>query len=159
MADRRTPFVNAGEKDTLVHFLDYLREAVVVKCDGLTAEQARWSPVPTGTSVLGLLKHLTMVEVAWFHWAFAGRDVRVPDSALSADDSIESVVAGYRSACADSNELVAACDDLDRLSARPATAPEPMSLRWVLAHMIEETGRHAGHADIVREQVDGVVGR
>jgi uncharacterized damage-inducible protein DinB len=115
--------------------------------------------VPTGTSLLGLLKHLTMVEVAWFPWAFAGLDVRVPEGAPAEDDTLASVVAGYRAACARSNEVVAPVGDLDRLAARPSIAPEPMSLRWILVHMIEETGRHAGHADLVREQIDGVVGR
>jgi uncharacterized damage-inducible protein DinB len=159
MADRRTPFENVGEKAMLLQFLDYLRESAALKAEGLDDEQARWSPVPTGTSVLGLVKHLTMVEVAWFHWAFAGLDVRVPSGAVADGDTVALVVAEYRAACARANELVAEIDDLDTLSAREATAPQRMSLRWVLVHMIEETGRHAGHADIVREQIDGAVGR
>ncbi|HEV7888887.1 MAG TPA: DinB family protein [Acidimicrobiales bacterium] len=159
MADRRTPFANTGEKATLLAFLDYLRESVVLKVDGLDETQARWSPVPSGTSLLGLLKHLTMVEVAWFHWAFAGLDVPVPDGAVAEADALGPAAAAYRAAWARSNELLAEADDLDRLCARPGPAPQPMSLRWVLAHMVEETGRHAGHADIVRELLDGTVGR
>ncbi len=159
MADRRTPFVNAGERDTLVVFLDYLRDCVVAKLQGLDAVHARTSHVPTGTSILGLVKHLTFAEVAWFQYAFAGRDVTFPASELVPADDARSVVAAYRSATAISNEITAACDDLDRRSARLATAPEPMSLRWVLVHMIEETARHAGHADILRELTDGETGR
>jgi uncharacterized damage-inducible protein DinB len=159
VADRRTPFVNSNERDTLVAFLDYLRDGLVAKVRGLDEADARRSFVPTGTSVLGLVKHLTFTEVAWFHYAFAGRDVAFPASELSPSDDIGSVVAGYRAVIAISNEITAACDDLGQRSARLATAPEPMSLRWVLVHMIEETARHAGHADILRELTDGEVGR
>jgi hypothetical protein len=66
MPDRRTPFVNTNERETLVTFLAYLREAVVVKAEGLSEEDARRALVPSGTSLLGLVKHLTMVEVSWF---------------------------------------------------------------------------------------------
>jgi uncharacterized damage-inducible protein DinB len=159
VADRRTPFVNTGERDTLVAFLDYLRDCVVTKLHGLDQGQARTSHVPTGTSVLGLVKHLTFTEVAWFQYAFAGRDVTFPASDLVRADDVRSVVAAYRAATATSNEIALACDDLDHRSARLATAPEPMSLRWVLVHMIEETARHAGHADILRELTDGETGR
>ncbi len=159
VADRRTPFVNTNERDTLVAFLDYLRDCVVAKLQGLDEGEARRSHVPSGTSVLGLVKHLTFAEVAWFQYAFAGRDVAFPASDLVPSDDARSVVAGYRAAIASSNEVVAACNDLDRRSARIATAPEAMSLRWVLTHMIEETARHAGHADILRELTDGEIGR
>jgi uncharacterized damage-inducible protein DinB len=159
VADRRTPFVNSGERDTLVAFLDYLRDCVVAKVQGLDEREVRRSHVPSGTSVLGLVKHLTFTEVAWFQYAFAGRDVIFPASDLVPADDVQSVVAGYRAAIATSNEITAGCDDLDRRSARLATAPEPMSLRWVLAHMIEATARHAGHADILRELTDGETGR
>lgn len=160
MPDRRTPFLNASERETLVSFLDYLRESVILKATGLSSEEeARRPMVPSGTSLLGLVKHLAMVEVAWFQYAFAGLDVAVPSGALSEDDTVESVMTAYRDACARSNSLVDAADGLDVLCARAATAPEPMPLRWVLVHMIEETGRHAGHADIIRELIDGAVGR
>jgi uncharacterized damage-inducible protein DinB len=159
VADRRTPFVNTSERETLVAFLDYLRDGLVAKVRGLDAADARRSFVPTGTSVLGLVKHLTFTEVAWFQYAFAGRDVAFPASELTPSDDVRSVVAGYRAATAMSNEITVACDDLDQRSARLATAPELMSLRWVLVHMVEETARHAGHADILRELTDGETGR
>jgi uncharacterized damage-inducible protein DinB len=159
MTDRRTPFVNSGERQTLVAFLDYLREAVIVKASGLDDDALRRSLVPSGTSLLGLVKHLTMVEVVWFQWSFAGLDVSIPAQELEPGDTSESVMAGYREAIDQSNAIVADRPDPTGLSVRKATAPEPMSLRWVLVHMVEETGRHAGHADILREQLDGQIGR
>ena len=144
----------------LVAFLDYLRESVILKLDGVTDGQAREPGVPSGTSLLWLVKHLALVERAWFQFAFAGRHGSVVgEGELKEDDTIESVVADYRSTIATSNEIVAGCDDLGRLCAQKSTAPSPMSLRWVLVHMVEETGRHAGHADILRERIDGSIGR
>ena len=159
MTDRTTPRSFGGERQTLVDFLDYLRESVILKTDGLSDEQLRTPGVPSGTSLLGLLKHLTMVEVAWLHYAFAGDKVWVPADALEPEDTLAGIVAGYRAACARSDEIIAGCDDLDTRAARPLTLPEEPTLRWVLVHMVEETGRHAGHADILRELTDGSVGR
>jgi hypothetical protein len=70
-----------------------------------------------------------------------------------------SLTAGYRATCRTNNEIVAECSDLGRWCQRALTTPEPLSLRWVLVHMVEETARHAGHADIIREQIDGMTGR
>jgi len=159
MADRRTPFVNTGERDTLVAFLDYLRESVVIKASGLSPADGRRALVPSGTSLLGLVKHLTSVEVSCFQWSFPGLDVPVPASSLEPADSEASVIAGYRAATARNNEIVGTETDLTRMCARTGRAFEPLSLRWVLVHMVEETGRHAGHADILREQLDGEIGR
>jgi Protein of unknown function (DUF664) len=85
--------------------------------------------------------------------------VRVPVGDLADDDEPQSVIDDYRMAITVSNRIVAEASDLSRRAKRRAVAPEPMSLRWILVHMIEETGRHAGHADILREQVDGSAGR
>jgi uncharacterized damage-inducible protein DinB len=151
--------VNTDEKATLVAFLGYLRECVLAKAEGLEAADLRRSTVPSGTSLLWLLKHLTMAEILWFQHVFDGADVRVPESDLEEGDTPASVLAGYQAACRRNGEIVAACDDLDRLGARPGTRPVHLSLRWILVHMIEETARHAGHADILREQIDGGTGR
>lgn len=160
MPDRRTPYNNAGEKQTLLDFLDYLRESVIVKVEGLSDEQARAPGVPSGTSLLWLVKHLALVERAWFLYAFNGQHGSiVGEDGLEDTDTIETVVADYRTTIAASNAIVAAADDLDKLCAHKATAPDRMSLRWVLVHMVEETARHAGHADILREQIDGATGR
>lgn len=159
MSDRPTPFTLADEKRTLLDFLDYLRESIQLKVVDLEEQGARWSPVPTGTSLLGLAKHLTRVEVAWFSFGFAGHDVELPPNSVGSDDTVASVVRGYREACDASNRIIESASGLEVLAARPLIAPEAMSLRWILVHMVEETARHAGHADILREQLDGSVGR
>ncbi|MGH6655324.1 MAG: DinB family protein, partial [Actinocrinis sp.] len=152
--DTRPPDVVGGEKATLVAFLDYLREAVAVKVEGVADDAARRPGVRSGTSLLGLLKHLAGVERVWFQWAFEGRD---PSPDLDMDpadsDTVASLLVDYRAAARRSNEIIAACDDLGRVSVRTER-----SLRWILVHMIEETARHAGHADILRERIDGLTG-
>ena len=159
MPDRRTPFLVADEATTLRAFLDYLRESLILKVADLDEESARRSTVPTGTSLLGLIKHLTAVESGWFQFAFAGRDVPMPSEETEPTDSVAAAVAAYEAATGVSNQVVDEADDLDQLCARAPTTPEPLSLRWLLVHMIEETARHAGHADILREQIDGRTGR
>jgi Protein of unknown function (DUF664) len=159
MPDRRTPFTLTDEKETLVCFLDYLRDAVVIKARGLDADVIRSPLVTSGTSLLGLIKHLAWVELFWFECTFLGLDTRLPTSELQPNDDGNSVVAAYRSACQRSNSIIGAEIDLDKRCARAGVAPEPMTLRWVLVHMVEETARHAGHADILREQIDGLTGR
>jgi uncharacterized damage-inducible protein DinB len=159
MPDRRTPFLLAGERETLRAFLDYLRESLILKVVDLDEDAARRSTVPSGTSLLGLIKHLTGVEVGWFQFAFAGQDVAIPSGEIEPTDSVASAVTAYQVAARVSNQIVSESNDLDRLCDRAPTTPEPLSLRWVLVHMLEETARHAGHADILREQIDGQVGR
>ncbi len=159
MPDRRTPLNLTGEKEALLEFLDYLRESLILKVDDLNEESARKSTVPTGTSLLGLVKHLTSVEVAWFQFAFAGLDSLIPSELIEPGDSVTSVLDSYRRTTVENNEIVNDCDSLDHLCARALTTPEPLSLRWLLVHMVEETARHAGHADILREQIDGETGR
>ncbi|MCX4821443.1 DinB family protein [Streptomyces sp. NBC_01142] len=156
------PGNDSDEKSTLLAFLNYVRDAVAAKTQGLDDEQGRTSGVPSGTSVFGLVKHLTSAELYWFVWAFEGADVAHPDFGmeLAEGDSAESLLAAYRGAIERSNEIIEGCDDLNRPCARAAGKAEAMrSMRWVLVHMIEETARHAGHADILREQADGSVGR
>ncbi|MGC0314628.1 DinB family protein [Kitasatospora acidiphila] len=160
--DAKPPTVDSDEKATLLAFLDYLREGVVAKAQGLEGDLARVAGVPSGTNLLGLVKHLTEAEMYWFDWVFDGAEEEVPDFGmeLAAEDTEESVVAGYRAAVVRSNAIVARCGDLGWAAAR-ATGKSgvPRSMRWILVHMIEETARHAGHADILREQADGAVGR
>ncbi|MYT16648.1 DUF664 domain-containing protein [Streptomyces sp. SID4951] len=156
------PGVDSDEKSTLLAFLNYLRDAVTAKARGLADEQGRAAAVPSGTSIPGLVKHVTAAEVYWFAWAFEGAGSAPPDLSmeLAEGDSAESLLAAYRVAIERSNEIIERCDDVNRLSARAAgKAAALRSMRWVLVHMIEETARHAGHADILREQADGSVGR
>jgi uncharacterized damage-inducible protein DinB len=159
--DLRPPSLNADEKTTLLTFLDYLRESVAAKAAGLSGAAVRTAGVPSGTSILGLVKHLTAVEYNWFGWAYAGTGTALrDDEARPADDETpEGLLAAYRRAVVDSNAIIDACEDLDRPGARSLRETPPPSMRWVLVHMIEETARHAGHADILRERIDGSVGR
>ncbi len=159
MPDRRTPLNLTGEKETLLEFLDYLRESVILKVEDVDEESARRSAVPSGTSLVGLVKHLTVVEIAWFQLAFAGLDSPLPAEAIEPTDTASSVVNSYRDTIVASNGIVNDCNNLDQLCVRALTTPEPLSLRWLLVHMVEETARHAGHADILREQIDGQTGR
>jgi uncharacterized damage-inducible protein DinB len=157
--DLRPPSLNADEKTTLVVFLDYLRDAVAAKATGLTDEQARTPGVPSGTSLSGLVKHLTAVELNWFVWGYAGTDVPLWDDEAPPVEPAAEMLAEYRAAVERCNEIIEACPDLDRPGVRSLRETPPPSMRWLLVHMIEETARHAGHADILREQIDRAVGR
>ncbi|MEU4175987.1 DinB family protein [Streptomyces sp. NPDC026589] len=156
------PDSGSDERATLLAFLDYVRDAVISKARGLDARQGRTPGVPSGTSVLGLVKHLTAAELYWFTWAFEGADIEHPDFGmdLAETDSAAGLLAAYRRAIERSNEIIEHCDDLSQPCARSGgKAAVVRSMRWVLIHMIEETARHAGHADILREQADGSIGR
>ncbi|MGW2547351.1 DinB family protein [Kitasatospora sp. NPDC001574] len=161
-ADLRPPGVDADEHTTLLTFLDYLRACVIAKTDGLSDEDARRPGVASGTSLLWLVRHLTAVELNWFLWAYRGDDVELwDDEALSpGDETVAESVAAYREAIVRANAVIGAAAELDRPGVRSLRPDgEAPSMRWLLVHMIEETGRHAGHADILREQLDGAVGR
>ncbi|MHC6176426.1 DinB family protein [Glutamicibacter sp. X7] len=156
--------VGASEREQLDTFLDYLRDAVVRKARGVSEEDARNSPVPTGTNLGGLLKHLRWVELG----AFAQQIGQVPadelptppwteddpeaDLHLDPNETLEEVIDDYLAACARSREI-AVQHSLDY-----APPGSEMTLRWVYLHVILETGRHAGHADILRELIDGSAG-
>ncbi|MEV8371867.1 DinB family protein [Kribbella sp. NPDC056861] len=144
-----------GEKATLVAFLDYLRNSIAEKATAGPEPQIRTAGVPSGTNVLGLVKHLTSVE----RFYFQGEEVSDWEATMHADpaEPAESVIAAYREAVAQSNAVIETCPDL-ALPSIPEKGKSP-SMRWLLVHMIEETGRHAGHADILREQIDGSTGR
>ncbi len=159
--DLRPPGLNADEPTTLLTFLDYLRESVLAKLDGVPEPAVRTAAVPSGTSLLGLVKHLTAVEFNWFLWSYAGAegDPWPDDGEPAADDTAPGVAAAYRAAARRADQVVLACPDLDRPGARSLRETAPPSMRWILVHMIEETARHAGHADILRELTDGTTGR
>ena len=127
MTDRRTPLDLVDERQTLVQFLDYLRESVAIKAGGLDEASARRSTVPSGTSLLGLIKHLTSVEMLWFQYAFAGLDVDLPSDDVTPADTVESALAVYRGSWQMSNAIVADCSDLNQLCQRSLTTPEPLS--------------------------------
>src|SRR2546423_10559280 len=132
MTDIRPPAIVAGEKDTLVAFLRYLREAIIRKVEGLPDEVARIPGVPSGTSPLGLIKHLAGVERVWLEWAFLGRETFPELSmAVSETDTVESCVAAFRAASARPAEILSTLDDLDAVTAR-----EDRTLRWILVHTV-----------------------
>jgi uncharacterized damage-inducible protein DinB len=155
------PRVDTGELAVAHAFLKFQRHCVLKKAEGLTEEQLRRPMVASGTSLLGLVQHLTEAERLWFGHHLGGNDWSEADeldmavpAGLAADDVIE----GYRAAIADSDRAVEAAGDPEALMAIPIDGVRK-SLRWILAHMTTETARHAGHADILREQIDGVTGR
>ena len=158
------PSHSAPEFEMLTSYLDWYRAVVVRKIEGVDAAGLRRSPVSSGTSLGGLVKHLAYVERQWFGSSYGGLDLDYPwseedpdaDFRLEEGDTAESLAAFYRDECARSREMVAARPDLDHVV--PASRGRMVSLRWILVHMVEETARHAGHADILREMVDGVVG-
>jgi uncharacterized damage-inducible protein DinB len=154
--------VSAGnEREVLETFLDLYRGILKRKVAGLTDGQLRAGHVPSGTTMAGLVKHLAGVEREWFQRVLAGRpaeELGLPDAdgwAVSDADTAEFLLADYERACAESRQTAAGL-------ALDHTAPHPrlgrVSLRWIYVHMIEETARHAGHADILREQTDGATG-
>jgi uncharacterized damage-inducible protein DinB len=158
--NHNAPVVAGGEIETSLAFLGYLRDGVGRKLDGLTEEQARLALVPSGTTLLGVVKHLTTVEAYWMQRRFAGREItRVEDGdgfSLAAGDSIASVGRSYREAAALTDDIATDAGDPERPM---ALTSHGLTLRWALAHVTEETARHAGHADILRELLDGVTGR
>lgn len=155
--DNPPPSTGGTEKDVLLGFLDYLRESVVAKLDGAPEAQVRTPGVPSGTNLLGLVNHLAHVE----RFMFLGEDAADWQATFQAapDATVASVIADYRDAVDQSNVVIAECTDLTSAVARPARRGNAPTMRWALAHMIEETARHAGHLDILRETIDGVTGR
>jgi uncharacterized damage-inducible protein DinB len=156
----------AGERDMLEGWLEWHRSTLLMKCAGLTGEQlARRAVDPSNLSLLGLVRHMAEVERAWFRSRFAGEPVDAlygtganPDADL--DDVVAATAEADFAAFTSEVELAraaAAGHSLDETFRHPRTQAE-MSLRWVYVHMIEEYARHNGHADLLRERIDGVTG-
>jgi uncharacterized damage-inducible protein DinB len=171
--DPRTEAPVAGpERDTLTGFLGWHRGTLELKCSGLDAEAlARRALEPSSLSLLGLVRHLADVERSWFRRAMAGLDAPPryysrPDDPDGDFDNVRpdpALVAeawqAWREEMAFTDEFIAAAPDLDLLAKRRTSDGRgPVSLRWVLNHMIEEYARHNGHADLLREMIDGAVG-
>jgi uncharacterized damage-inducible protein DinB len=157
MADRKPPRPIADERTTVLELLQFQRESVVRKVDGLDDAAARHRLVDSGTTLLWLVKHLAQAEDLWILRRFAGGTGVVTTDAVSDEDTLADAVEAYRATWARVDEVVAGAD-LDQLCADTGTE-SPVSLRWVLMHLLEETARHAGHADILRELIDGQTGR
>ena len=156
-----TPFEPQPDETTgLGFFLDVQRAALLQKLAGLTDEQATSRPTASALCMLTLVKHVAFTERRWFQLEVARRDIPglwpPPDDRelrVEDGDTVESITALYEGIIAENREILADVDELDSLS--PATG---LNRRWVLMHVLEEVARHAGHADILRESIDGVTG-
>ena len=133
------------------------RDSFVRKASGVSEADARRALVGTGTTLLWLAKHLAQAESTWIVYRFAGDDNGLVDDTVHDGDTIEGALAAYR-AMWDKVDGIAAAAALDDQCRRPTDEP-PVNLRWVLMHLLEETARHTGHADIFRELIDGQTGR
>lgn len=159
---QRVPFT-AGEKQSLFVSLDRHRDVVLWKLDGLTDEQLRAPMTPSGTSLLGLVKHLAAVEYGWFCETFGRETEPLPfdqedenaDLRIDPHETTDEVLAFYARARVAADRVI---DELDIDDVGTAWFGDAVSLRWVLIHMVEETARHVGHMDILRELIDGATG-
>jgi hypothetical protein len=155
------PRLDSSEKDTALAFLRFARHCLVKKTEGLDDEQLRRVLVPSGTSLLGLVQHVTDGERWWFGHHVAG-DPRWSDvdfgMVVSPDRTTAEVFAAFDEAVAASEEIMAGVPDLDAPLAVLVDGQQ-LSVRWLMAHKTSEIARHAGHADILRELIDGVTGR
>lgn len=158
MADRKPPKVVAGEVDTWVALYRFQRESLLGKLDGLSEEDARRSLVPSGTSLLWLVKHCARGERLWFFDRFAAQEEFPRLTTILATDTIASVSAAFRDQWPEIADLVSS-RGVEEAATRMDPGDDPVTLRWIMSHMLEEVARHAGHADILREQVDGQTGR
>lgn len=163
--DNRIELPHTGDERTLLcGFLDFLRGTIEFKCAGLSDADAVRSVLPSQlNTAAGIVKHLRWVEHYWFEVALAGQPSRAPytredpdaDWRVEPGETISGLLADYAEQCTASRELVAGLDLDHEVVFR---GDKRLSVRWVLIHMIEETGRHAGHLDVVRELLDGMTG-
>jgi uncharacterized damage-inducible protein DinB len=159
---RRVPFTG-GEKESLQVALDRHRDAILWKLEGVSDEDLRRPLVPSGSSLLGLVKHLAAVEYGWFCDTFGRPTEPLPfddddpdaDLRVEPEDTADDVLAFYGRARATADRVV---DEIGLEETGMAWFGEPVTMRWVLIHMVEETARHAGHVDILRELIDGMTG-
>jgi hypothetical protein len=153
-----------GDRASLTAFLDYQRATLAMKCRGLTGEQLKEKAVPSsGLSLLGLVRHAVEIERSWFRMVLNGEDCKPLWPRINGefaefhveDADVDEAFAFWRAACEGSR---AAADAVESLDDTVDFRGEAISLRYVLTHMIEEYARHNGHADLLREAIDGDVG-
>ncbi|WP_327174156.1 DinB family protein [Streptomyces sp. NBC_01335] len=165
--DNRTgPPSSGSERDTLRAFLDYHRATLAMKCEGLTDEELRQQSMPPSTlSLLGLVRHMAEVERAWFRRVFEDNDAPMVwsdtidfQAAYDASTSTRAeAFAAWDAEVENSRRIEREAESLDRAGYQPRWSEE-VSLRMVMTHVLLEYGRHNGHADLLREGVDGTVG-
>jgi uncharacterized damage-inducible protein DinB len=156
-----------NEREGLLAFLEHQRQAVRNAAFGLREDQARLRPTPSGLSLGGLVKHVTDAERGWIDRiegvppAEAAFEVYMASFVLAEDETLASLLAHYDEASARTDAVVGEIDDLGHRVPLPVAPwypdPEGCTVRWILLHLIEETARHAGHADIIREALDGAL--
>lgn len=163
---RKRPPHDADERAQLVGWLDLQRAVIQWKCEGLSDADAHRPVLPTSPymTMAGLVSHMRWVEFLWFEVVFLGRPAEGPpfEDGEDADMMVDGIplaqlIEEYDRQCAISNEIVAA-HPLDTLGVHPDFRDPASSLRWIMIHMIEETARHAGHMDAIRELLDGSKG-
>ena len=168
---RTDPAFDLPEAEMLSAYLDYHRTTLLMKTQGLSQAQLAETIASSSLTLAGLLKHMALVEDSWFTERFAGLPMPPPFDAVdwdvdpdwefrtAVDDSPEWLLQRYQEACDRSRAVTAAAASLDQRSVvSRRDSDELFTLRWILCHMIEETARHNGHADLLREHVDGVTG-
>ncbi|SIS20346.1 DinB family protein [Williamsia sterculiae] len=152
----------AGERESLLQFLARQRDLVCWKVAGCSDDAAHRTSMPSGLTMVGLVNHLTDVERSWFREVFAGAEdldygwsEEDPDAEFRVDPSVsvDELITAYRTETALCDAAIAG-RGLDEMA-----VTRPMSLRWIIQHMIEETARHLGHLDLLRELADGQVGQ
>lgn len=167
---RVDPDPAAAERELLGQYLDYQRETMLAKTEDLDQAQIGRCLPSSDLSLGGLLYHLALVEEDWMEVRFLGLAVREPwvsidweadpdwEFRTGAGMEPEPLRRRYREACDRSRDVMSSATGLDQLSVKPLRSGEHFSLRWILLHLLEETARHAGHADLIREAIDGSVG-
>lgn len=163
LVTRSQPTESGNERDTLTQVLDFLRATVVMKATGVSDEQAESRSVPASDlTIAGLVKHLTGVERFWFSIDFAAHDLEEPwtqddphgNFRIGPAETIDGLIASYVDECERSRGAIAGASLSDTARAEGMD----FNLRYALTHMVEETARHCGHLDLLREQIDGTTG-
>jgi uncharacterized damage-inducible protein DinB len=154
--DVDVPAGQPDERELLLDWLSYLRGAVLRNVDGLTDEEAGWRPDGRLTSLLGIVNHLTQVEWRWIDGGFLGAEVSRSEDEFRPGPELrlEAAVAAYQRRAESTESTIRSLESLGV----PCRRREGSDARWVLLHLINETARHAGHADAVRELLDGTTG-
>jgi hypothetical protein len=173
VSERADRPLRADEVTSVRAFLDFQRDTLRWKTDGLTQEQLAVALPPSSMTLGGIMKHLSVVESGWFEESFAGRPLMPPFDTVdwdadpdwewhsATDDSPEQLRALYDEAVARADAVVGEAlsgPGLDALSVEEREDRGRFSLRWIMLHMLEEYARHNGHADLIRESIDGQTG-
>lgn len=158
------------ERQGLEDFLEYYRQVMRRKVHGLTNAELNRTVAASTLTLGGIIKHLSLVEDTWFVEDLLGRELPTPWSSVdwkvepdwdfesAAEDTPEYLLELHEEACDRSRRILAGVDDLDQKTVREHRDGDHFNVRWILIHMIEEYARHVGHADLIRESIDGSIG-